>query len=74
MEQGIHLVSEAEELKDRSLKESHEWSEKLEKLQTALEQSEQLLAEKEKLLEVSVLVTLSLLVGLAVQECVNCLC
>lgn len=59
LEEKVKLVQEEiRELKDRSLKESHEWSEKLEKLQTALEQSEQLLAEKEKLLEVSVLVTL----------------
>ena len=51
------LQDELEGLKDNSLKENHKWSEKIEKLQTALEQSEHLLAEKEKLLEVRVFCT-----------------
>lgn len=51
-EEVEQLRDELHKLKERSLKEGQEWSEKAEKLQTALQQSEQLLTEKEKLLEV----------------------
>ena len=52
LEEVEQLRDELHKLKERSLKEGQEWSEKAEKLQTALQQSEQLLTEKEKLLEV----------------------
>lgn len=54
-EEVKQLGDEVHKLKERSLKDGQEWSEKTEKLQTALQQSEQLLTEKEKLLEVVML-------------------